>query len=394
MKKAIRLAVLCLILGINCSVGLAAQRITNTSPNTTIANGSLNKETANPNGFSAMESKLPTINKDYALGVSGAFGGLIGNKLILAGGYNYPGNELHNDVAKQYYKDIIVGTINPKNKKLSWKRLGELPKGISNGAAVATDEALYIIGGRDDKEAMATCIEIKLENKALTCKTISQLPVTVSDAGAVYLEDYLYVVGGIQNGQPSNDVYRMNLKGDRSKWEKLPAFPEEPRIQPIVAAQKDGSGKTMLYLWSGFNGWGKGAALTCGGYKYNPATKEWKGLGAPLKNEKRVYLGGGNAVALGDDRIIAFGGFSYEILLNNLINPSADYNSHDVDWYKHNQEVYCYNTRTGKWSSIGSLPSLGTVHAAYAKSDGVVYNISGELKPGVNTNIVTRMSFE
>lgn len=343
--------------------------------------------------FATLLMKGPNLNREYGIGVAAPFCGIAKDTLVMAGGYNYPANTIGQNTTKRFYKDIYGAVLQPSKKKLTWKKIAELPEALALGSTVATKDALYFIGGSDAKGDKATCVELKFENNAWKCDTISWLPILISNHGSVCIGDYIYVVGGLQNGKASADMYRMNLKGDRKKWEKLPAVPEDCRIQPIVTAQKDASGKEQLYIWSGFNGWGKEAGLICGGYKYNPETRKWTGLGAPLKNEKRVYLGGGGAVAIDDDKIIAVGGFNYGVLLNSLRSNPADFNSHPVEWYKHNKEVYCFNTKTNKWSALGEGISLGTVHAGLVVSDNAVYNISGEIKPGTNTNVVTRLNF-
>ena len=84
---------------------------------------------------------------------------------------------------------------------------------------------------------------------------------------------------------------------------------------------------------------------------------------------------------------------NYGVLLNSLRSNPADFNSHPAEWYKHNKEVYCFNTKANKWSAIGEGATLGTVHAGLVVSDNAIYNISGEVKPGTNTNVVTRLQF-
>lgn len=337
--------------------------------------------------------KGPNLDKEYAFGMTAPFCGVVNNTLILAGGYNYPGNVLGNNENKRYYKDIYGAVLQPNKKKLSWKKLTELPEALASGTAVATKEAMYFIGGTNAKGDKAACYELKLDNGIWKCEAISWLPVVISNHGAAVIDGYIYVLGGLQNGKASSDMYRMNLNGDRRKWEKLPSIPEDRRIQPVVIAQKDASGKTMLYAWAGFDGWGKEAGLICGGYKYNPETRKWQGLGAPLKNEKRVYLGGGKAVAMNDDKIIVVGGFNYEVFLKSLIKLEDDYHKHEAEWYRHNQEIYCFDTKTNKWSSMGAVQSLGTVHAGLAADGNFVYNVAGELKPGTNTNVISRLKF-
>ena len=353
----------------------------------------INKPSATQTVLKSIVSKGPALNKDFASGVAAPFSGVIKNTLILAGGSNYKNNILGDkpEDTKLYYKDIYGAIITSKSKKQSWKKLGEMPEELANGAAAVAADSMYIIGGTNAKGDKAGVLELSLINGVLKCETISWLPVVISNHGAAVIDNYLYVVGGLQNNKPSRDVYRMNLSGDRKKWEKLPSLPEDVRIQPVVTSQKDASGKKMLYVWSGFTGWGKDAALICGGYKYDPIAKKWSGLGAPLKNERRVYLGGGNAVALGENQIIAFGGFDYNIFLESLKNPVKDYNNHEAAWYKHNQDIYSFNTLNNRWSYIGSLPNMATVHAGGVVYENAIYSLEGELKPGTNTNLILKI---
>ncbi len=327
-------------------------------------------------------------DKEYASGVAAPFGGILGNKLIVAGGYNYPGNILGKPNAKKFYKDVYAAVLKPKAKKLQWQKVAELPMELASGVTLAAPDALYFIGGTNQGGDRAVCVELKPQGEGFHCEVISYLPVLASNLAGGYMDDCLYIVGGLQNGKPSRDLYRMQLKGDRSKWQKLAPLPETPRIQPVAAVQKDKSGKNMLYVWGGFDGWSPSSILQCGGCKYDPQKNSWTQLGAPLKDEKRVYLGGGGAAPLGEDRIAVWGGFDYAQLLASIRQPAPEDGKHEPAWYKYNHEVYAYNTRTDKWQCLGALTAPGTVHSAVTGSGNCLYSLHGELKPGTNTGLV------
>ena len=333
-------------------------------------------------------------NKQYAAGVSAPFGGVLGNKLIVAGGGNFSGNVLGKPLEQKFYKDVYMAMLKQGSKKLRWQKVAELPLELAGGATLTAPQALYFIGGTNQGGDRAVCVELKETAKGFQCETISYLPFLASNLAGGYMDDCLYVVGGLQNGKPARDLYRMQLQGDRSKWQKLAPLPETARIQPVAAVQKDKSGKNKLYVWGGFDGWSQTSVLQCGGCKYDPQSNSWTPLAAPLKDEKRVYLGGGGAASLGTDKIAVLGGFDYAQLLAAIRQTDPDYNKHEQAWYKNNQEVYVYNTKTDKWQCLGSLPLPGTVHSAVAIEDGRIYSIHGELKPGTSTNLVTAVELQ
>lgn len=346
------------------------------------------KTTAPANSFTTVLMKPSSSEaKPLTLTVTGT--GIIGENLIVAGGLDL------GDKA-QYSKNVYAALLKEKQKRVKWVKVGELPEPIAYTANVTGDKAVYLIGGSNASGDKAGITELKLENNAVKCDVISYLPVTITKSGGAKLGDYVYIVGGLHNGKASNDMYRLNLQNVKKGWEKLAPYPENPRVQPIVAVQKDASGKEKLFFWGGYTpkqGNNK-AVISCGGYKYDPATNKWKALGAPLDSEgKRIYLGAGIAAPLGEDQIVAVGGHNFENLQLELGDKPLDYHKHEKEWYKLNQEVFSYNTVENKWNKLGTHVELAKINAGAAVKGKTLYSILGETKPGTACATVARLEF-
>ena len=89
------------------------------------------------------------------------------------------------------------------------------------------------------------------DEKAHICK-LDTLPVSMDNLSAAYIDHTIYVAGGNENGKPGHSFYSMKLnKNLDGNWEKLPDFPGQTRLQPVLAAQQSADG-VRIYLSSGF----------------------------------------------------------------------------------------------------------------------------------------------
>ena len=74
----------------------------------------------------------------------------------------------------------------------------------------------------------------------------------MDNLSAAYIDHTIYVAGGNENGKPGHSFYSMKLnKNLDGNWEKLPDFPGQTRLQPVLAAQQSADG-VRIYLSSGF----------------------------------------------------------------------------------------------------------------------------------------------
>lgn len=107
-------------------------------------------------GASAVWTKLadlpPALPGQQQEGVAGAYAGIVGGDVLLAGGANFPGARANaqagrwfaHDGLKKGWRDevyVLGGT--------SWKLAGRLPRGLAYGASFAAPGGLLIAGGED-----------------------------------------------------------------------------------------------------------------------------------------------------------------------------------------------------------------------------------------------------
>lgn len=339
----------------------------------------------------------PKLEAEHSLGLRGAFAGRLGNQLLLAGGVNYKDNVYGPEKNLRYSKVIYGAVINEKTKKLNWKKLGELPEEIANGATVVTADALYLVGGENAQGTKASITKLNFKEEQLQVDTIAYMPVLAKDCGAVVVDNKLHVIGGVQNGVVSNNHFSLDLNQPKGKWTVLPPCPDSPRRLPIVASQKTETGTEQLFIWGGYTPkqGEQNVELSCEGYRYDPVKQSWKLLPSPLdKNLARIYLGSGKLLPLGEHQLVAVGGAGYRALRQLLVSPEADYYKQEPSWYGYNNKVFVYDTLKNKWDVRGELSGSGVALNTGAVVGNQIYIIGGEVKPGTATNEITRVTLQ
>lgn len=348
-------------------------------------------------------------------GVSAAYGGVANNTLIIAGGCNFPETPAADGGAKRFYQGIYAAPLTT-DSVLQWHPIGQLPVAAAYGASVPTADGLIWIGGQNAQGSLRQVWHVTL-NKAdgqARLDTLPSLPCTLNNMGAAMVEHHLYVVGGNADGQPSNRLLRMDITSPQKGWEEMPPMPGEPRVQPVCVAQCRDT-KPTLYVWGGFApaAPGRPASLQTSGYAFDPATRQWQAVATPLAADGTpISLGGGNGIAIGNDLILCTGGVDANIFLHALqreeqlqkavqrndpstadslrqaaraymLQPAAD--------YRFNRHLLLYHTPTDTWTIVGECEETARAGALLAGQDNVVYNVNGELKPGIRTPMITRI---
>lgn len=109
---------------------------------------------------------------DVQEGLAGAFAGLVGGDVIVAGGANFPGARAAADVGQWYAHDGLSKHWASEVFRLedgAWAQIGELPEGLAYGASFAVDDGLLIVGGEDEaKTARTDVFLISLEDGSIT----------------------------------------------------------------------------------------------------------------------------------------------------------------------------------------------------------------------------------
>lgn len=318
------------------------------------------------------------MEEGFEIGVSAPFAGNIANRIILAGGCNFPGDApLASDAVKRYYSGIYE--LNPAT--CQWSRTATLPIPLAYGVSATVPEGIVIAGGTSYDGAHS---EAWLLGES-GVSPLPSLPVTVDNASAAAIGSVVYLAGGNQNGKPSRQVWRLDINHPDKGWQKVSRMPGTPRTQPVMAA----SG-TSLYIWGGFApACGKEKpTLSCDGLCFDTATGRWTSLEAPPDGDgHEISLSGGAARTLRDGRILVCGGVNKDIFLNALTHQPADYLMHPVEWYKFNPRVMVYSPLMQQWQQLIASPDAARAGAVILTgSDGTLLLYGGEIKPRIRTS--------
>lgn len=316
------------------------------------------------------------IEKGLEYGVSAVFAARSGDTLIMAGGCNFPtSTPLAPDARKRYYQGIYEADT----ASLDWRRVASMPEPMAYGATVAVPGGLIMIGGCNDAGSSKSVLSF-VDGEL---KSLLELPVTFDNGAATAVGDRLYIAGGNQNGEPSCDMWMLDMSRLDKGWKKMKRMPGHARLQPVMTQS---GGK--VYLWGGFaprNGKHE-PTVDCDGLMYDVASDKWSRIPAPEVNGEELFLGGGCAATLPDGRIVAAGGVNKDVFLDALRNQAPDYLMHPVEWYKFNGRVMVYDVSTSAWEVVAELPEAARAGASIcADGDNTVYLIGGEIKPRVRT---------
>lgn len=342
---------------------------------------------------------FPDEEPGYEQGVSAAYAGIIGSRLVLAGGCNFPGTPAAEGGSKRYYKGIYTAALSD-DSVLVWKRGGELPLAAAYGVSVSLpDGRMILIGGNNADGGISSVFRLTLDahGEALI-DTLPALPFEWDNMAGAAIDHTVYVVGGNAGGHPTTTVLSLNLNAPDAVWEEETAFPGPPRVQPVCAVQ-DG----CLYLWGGFSPPidGQKASVATDGYRYLPSQKRWEPVSAPVLPEtgEALTLTGGTSVACSDSLILCAGGVNKDIFLDAISGDyhrvaKADYLKKPVAWYQFNGRLMAYDTRRDQWEVWTESSTLARAGAALLRLECGLFVIGGELKPGIRTADIVRIKIE
>ncbi|MDO5666023.1 MAG: cyclically-permuted mutarotase family protein [Bacteroidia bacterium] len=350
------------------------------------------------------------LSGNLAKGVSATYAALIDDKLIVAGGANFPRKLGFEGGSKAFYNEIMLFD----KTRSEWKLIGHLPDSSAYGVSVPVIGGALWIGGNTASKSLAKCYKVSLtENDSVKLDDFPALPAPMDNFAGCVSGDLVFVGGGIENGKPSNSLYCINIKTDTA-WSKLPDFPGTPRVQPILAAIEKDS-KKYVYLLGGFFGGNaeNKPAMATDVLRYDVAEQKWEKAGEQIDvtTQKPFSLGGATAMPLDNRYILCFGGVNHDIFLDaittqyNIGNDtttsaeekarlnlefSKNYMTQPIEYYKFNTECRIFDTFTGNWKTINVTPHTARAGATLVFNGKEFFAVQGELKPGVRSAVTIK----
>ena len=336
---------------------------------------------------------FPEEDSCFQKGVSALYAGILDDQLVMAGGCNFPHVPVADGGKKVFYDGIYVASLSD-DTTLQWQEIGLLPEASAYGVTIPTEKGLICVGGNTANRSLSEVFILSLQGGEAVMNSLPSLPVTIDNMAGALLDNVIYIVGGNADGVPSSAMYSLNLNAMDEGWKQESSVPGNPRVQPVCAAQGG-----RLYVWGGFStaGEGREATLSVDGYAYTPSTKEWKQVATPVdETGTPVSLGGGVALPMEEDAILCAGGVNKDIFLQALqgIHKGKEYLTRPVEWYQFNRKLLKYDTKQDRWTCLGDYEQGARAGAAMVSDGSSYYIINGELKPGIRTKDINRITIK
>lgn len=305
-------------------------------------------------------------------GFAGAFTGVSGGALLVAGGANFPGKKPWEGGTKVWHDTVFALDKSAKQ----WRDVGKLPRPLGYGVSVTYRDRVICVGGSDAERHYADAFQITWRDGKLQTTALPALPHPVANACGTLVGDTLYVAGGLESStarQTLKTLYMLQLSAAEPQWKECDAWPGCGRMLS-TAASFDGA----FWLIGGCD-------LEVGqddqvsrrylrdGYRYDPHSG-WKQVAdlpyavvaaaSPAPHDaKGLYVLGGDDGA----------------------QVSADPREHRG----FRKTVLRYDTNEDKWHEHAEMP-LGVVTLGCVRWQASWVLPSGEVRPGVRTPQVMR----
>lgn len=364
---------------------------------------------------------FPTDEPGYELGVSACYAGVIGDKVIIAGGCNFPETG-----KKRYYSGIYAARLGEADS-LCWRLIGHLPEPAAYGGVVRMGDSLIFVGGNNAEHSLRSVYLLTLSEASASSSVspiaiitpLPSLPCTADNISVTGADGCVYVFGGNQDGKASKDLWCLDVRGHQH-WRQLPSAPGSPRVQPVLTAAFPVSlhlnnsfssnvkhrttplKSQSLYVWGGFYTHGKDSQVATDGLCFNPQTQKWCPLPAPTDTLGRALtLSGGVALTVDDGQtIVATGGVNKDIFRDAIsgdyrLVAQQDYLKQPISWYRFSGHLLFYHTGDGRWQPTTfadrRLARAGAQLVQVAPH--TLLCIGGELKPSVRTPEIVKICF-
>jgi N-acetylneuraminate epimerase len=311
-------------------------------------------------------SPLPPIPD--AEGFAGAFAGVSGGALIVAGGANIAGDKWKEPFVKKWYASAFV----LERPEAEWKSGFAIPHPRGYGVSVTADDSVICIGGSNESGHFADVFRMRLVNGALHFEDLPPLPKPCANACGALVGRAIYVAGGIEAPTATKAMHTfwsLDLDAPQAGWKELEPWPGPERMLAVAGAL-DGS----FYLFSG-------ASLSADpegkplreflrdAWRFTPG-KGW----TRLADLPRPAVAAPSPAPASGSRLIVLTGDDGK---NVLFQPVEKHPGFPRD-------ALVYDASTDTWSALDSVPfSRATVPAVRWLDQFVVPN--GEARPRVRT---------
>jgi N-acetylneuraminic acid mutarotase len=300
-------------------------------------------------------------------GFASPFVGVAGPVLIVAGGANFPDQQLWEGGRKTWHERVFA--LKPGAEQ--WEMAGKLPQLLGYGVSVAFDNGVLCIGGGNAERHSADAFVLQWKSDRLAFRSFPALPKPVAMAAGARVGNIVYVAGGLETPDSKASMktfFAFDLEQPAAGWRELPSWPGPGRSQAVAAAV----GKEF-YLFSGLlhqlqpDGTAKLVYLN-DAYRYAPAAGWQKLADIPYP-----------AIAAASPAPVARG----EVLLVGGVDGML-VGKAPQEFLSVPQRIQAYSPATRAWRDAGNAPA-GRVCVTTTEWNGRWILPSGERSAGVRS---------
>ncbi len=341
-------------------------------------------------------------------GVAGPFAGIHGTTLIIAGGANFR-DTMPWHGGKKYYHDDIYALNLPVNGS-SWKSCrGEisLPVPVAYGASASTEAGLVCMGGETELGLTDAAYIISGAGEKLIITPLPPLPVPLSNAASASLGPKVYIAGGLTPEGSSYALWCLDTEEIPAGWQRLADMPL-PLVNSVMAATSGGDPE----LWM-LGGRTRGAdddmsLIRSEVISYSVNDDRWHSRGELADGNGVIRLAAGTGAAIDERYIAIFGGNDGEVynrvekILSAmpretdtalLAEMRREYTGLQESHPGFSRTVIIYDTETAKSLIAGEIPGPAQVTTPAVSTPFGIIIPSGEIRPGVRTEVIRMANF-
>ncbi|MEZ6036953.1 MAG: sodium/solute symporter [Planctomycetota bacterium] len=310
-----------------------------------------------------------------AQGFGGAFVGVHLDRLIVAGGANFPDAPPWQGGTKVWYDSVFV----LERGAAAWQDAGSLPQRRAYGAAVSVSGGVALLGGNDERASTDECLLLTFDPATSRARTtrLPSLPSPTAFPAAAAHGDVVWLAAGGDGSAPdalTHAFWSLDLGAAEPRWIERAPWPGPARHKAVAAVQSDGQ-RPGFFLFSGEVP-RRAADGTLAydylrdAYRYDLVGHRWTRLG-----DLPVPVAAACALPVGQSHVLVFSGSTGEHVLAPDPRPEFP------------RACRAYHTITDTWTEASGMPQGVVTTGAVRFGDELVI-ASGEVRPGVRTTAV------
>lgn len=181
----------------------------------------------------------PLLPLPDAHGFAAPVVGRLGERLVVAGGSNFPDEPVWNRGQKAWYDEIFV--LDPG--KSEWISGGRLPRPVGHAISASHNDKMFVFGGQNGTEIYAGGFAIEDDEGRIAIDSdLPPLPIPLTMAAGALVGSVLYVAGGVSSLdslETTSAFFALDLAHLEKGWVELPSWPGPPRCLAAAAARGD-----------------------------------------------------------------------------------------------------------------------------------------------------------